>query len=95
MEFKGTKGKWIVSCYNEPFIFSELNGLEGNVICLPPDNNYPKSKINWKYNSKLISKAPEMLEIIQKLIERLEVLNQGNLILVEEAEKLIKEATTI
>lgn len=88
MEFKGTKGKWIVSIYDEAFIFSELNGLEGNVICLPPNNNYPKSRLNWKFNSKLISKAPEMLEMLLKIRNK-QPINTKQL------DELIKEATTI
>ncbi|MYZ60766.1 hypothetical protein EH151_12805 [Elizabethkingia anophelis] len=98
MEFKGTKGKWILDGIDdELFMISSDVNDKGNVICQMPDEIVCKeSLVHWKANAQLISKAPEMLEMLNKIIEEYKVGNHDNFImsdLIDESEKLIKEAT--
>ena len=100
-EFKGTKGKWevdptqaisfldmkplyyYVSINGQFFISTHKN------ITLGIDDNQQKA------NALLISKAPEMLEMLKKLVERLEENDLGRLNAVFQAKQLINEATQL
>lgn len=94
MEFKGTKGKWIlrdgyridiVTKNDESFGIVDF-GTEQEAYLA----GYPLEKL--KANALLISKAPEMLEMLQWLYSRLGTsFSQEK----EEIEQLIKEATDI
>lgn len=89
-EFKGTKGKW------------EFGGdtIEGKLISSRHPQNRDICTI-WAYdtefieqreckaNALLISKAPEMLEMLIKLTSTMDYRN------IEEAKQLIKEATEL
>jgi hypothetical protein len=86
MEFKGTKGKWVFDSEN---VFTDDCSSYGNIICESPVE-WSESNKNWKANALLISKAPEMLEMLKKLIQP--DLDISDLI---EAENLIKGATEI
>ena len=97
-EFKGTKGPWVV--YPTDSVKSHLdiavNSEKSNCICWV----YSKSdymELNGKANAKLISKAPEMLEMLKKLSERLEInaINEEDDSLVLQANNLINEATSL
>jgi len=88
MEFKGTKGKWGI--FREDIIITEAE-IEDDVICIKP--NLMQSQKNWKANALLISKAPEMLEMLNKVCEKLK--GNGFPMLQNEIQQLIKEATTI
>ncbi|EPL7679804.1 hypothetical protein [Elizabethkingia anophelis] len=98
-EFKGTKGKLTID---------KAEDVNGNVLyygiysnyssiatCHP--NEYCSTTIDMaKANAVLFSKAPEMLEMLNKIIEEYKVGNHDNFImsdLIDESEKLIKEAT--
>lgn len=85
MEFKGTKGKWI---YDKLGVFSRGDD-PGDIICESPID-FNDSYNNWQYNALLISKAPELLEMLKRLIQP--DLDISDLI---EAENLIKEATEL
>jgi len=63
MEFKGTKGKWETFKLQGKIIGVSTNlGINGNIICeMPTMKNSCK---NWEANALLISKAPEMLEML-------------------------------
>lgn len=90
MEFKGTKGKWIIkysdrdNSYDvvtkESFIASTLNASN-------------ESKIN----ALLISKAPEMLEMLKEILLDLEEVNIPTSMYdtLKRAKQLIKEATEL
>jgi hypothetical protein len=80
MEFKGTKGKWEVS----------VNQFENNnIIC---DGFYLGEARN-KYDALLISKAPEMLEMLKKIILEIDPHSQSKQY--GEIEQLIEEATEL
>lgn len=85
MEFKGSKGKWEVKSNNNYFTIT----TKDDVICssiIMDDEDEPI------YNALLISKAPEMLEILQSLE------NDDNSIpigLWDKIQNLIKEATEL
>jgi hypothetical protein len=101
MEFKGTKGNWKISTDNEM----------GTLITSTHPQNRDIATI-WKYdatflenreakaNALLISKAPEMLEMLKKVLIHVDwsyetwTSNHG-LIIEEEIKELIKEATEL
>lgn len=84
MEFKGTKGKWLYlydgcdDCYD---IVSDYGS-----IC----STESEDKEN-EYNALLISKAPEMLELLQSLVSS----EMTPLTIRKQAKQLIKEATEL
>ncbi|QWT88154.1 hypothetical protein KBP46_10130 [Chryseobacterium sp. PCH239] len=88
MEFKGTKGQWIID-ENEDVI-TELKEVIGDIVCLKPEE-YEESMENWKYNALLISKAPEMLEALITIRRRYNIQPDFE----KEIDQLIKEATEI
>jgi hypothetical protein len=78
MEFKGTKGKWVLS----------IDPLENcNIIC----GNFYIGESRNKYDALLISKAPEMLEMLKRFV------NSDDLDITDfmDAKQLIKEATEL
>ena len=90
MEFKGTKGQWEIFKLQDKIIGISTNlGINGNIICeMPTMKNSCK---NWDANALLISKAPEMLEMLKYIVNE-GMLDVGAEILVEN---LIKQATEI
>ena len=88
MEFKGTKGKWILKTFPEGQI-SVRNEIDTRKICVPRVQNYEESLANLL----LISKAPEMLEMLKECKEALDRIGHG--IIEAKIEQLIKEATEI
>lgn len=114
MEFKGTKGKWVISTgvltsdrlehilITPKKQFKERNGYR-SVCSISPLEHFDKED---HANALLISKAPEMLEMLKKCHqefiklaqkgqypEGFLVCNGGNGL--GEIEQLIKEATEI
>lgn len=81
MEFKGTKGKWQVF---DDYIQDESGGLIADC--------FPTSKED-RANALLISKAPEMLEILKRISYNLK--NEECPFDEDEIDRLIKEATEI
>jgi hypothetical protein len=112
MEFKGTKGKWEVGTVN-----NGQQGINGLVIWSPEysqksDGTYemvchitqPDEQTETdEPNALLISKAPEMLEMLKDIIRQANEVVYVNSMgasetyfqLIEQAENLIKEATEI
>lgn len=87
MEFKGTKGKWIVDKSGYITTNGGLCIMVGNdCISVVGDGN-PHQPI--KANALLISKAPEMLEMLKDIKDYLGSDRRT------EVEQLIKEATQI
>jgi hypothetical protein len=90
MEFKGTKGKWRVCEKHETII---------------DENGYGIAQIHgiinekeWKANALLISKSPEMLEMLKDIVVRFEDndrLSMMEISILNDCKQLIKEATTI
>jgi hypothetical protein len=86
--FRGTRGRWEVQGYNQVV----------NMYCTIADcENWQldKTGVEQQHNALLISKAPEMLEMLEKFVS----LNPQSSIqisdLMDEAEKLIKKATEL
>jgi len=84
-EFKGTKGKWV---NND----GEISGWNGEYIC----DCHVLSKID-SYNVLLILKAPEMLDMLERMIKEFDVefINQYQFDLHQQAKYLIKSATEL
>ena len=102
MEFKGTKGKWVVELNDhDPFYRRNVLevGLKGcyPVAVLYGDGNDFNDEV--KANAQLIAHAPEMLEMLSKVNDRLNrrtlptesEVNQ----FVKDIQDLITRATTI
>ena len=85
MEFKGTKGKWYITKDNNVF-------SDGKMI-FAHQSNFNNEET--KANALLISKAPEMLEMLELILNEkgLEQIVHANLI--HNAKQLIKEATEL
>ena len=96
-EFKGTKGKWKIEDIKSPcettinsseYRIAEVKHFEGKNF------NDPIEK-EAKANALLISKAPELLEMISELLKELEFHGYRHSTTIYNAQNLIKEATTI
>ncbi len=105
MEFKGTKGKWNVSgkiCtnnYGVKFLTIDFEDAK-DCIDIYVDKRYPEdvSFLETKANALLISKAPEMFEMLKIYLADLNNIippsaAQRNRI--QDVEQLIKEATEL
>jgi hypothetical protein len=94
MEFKGTKGKWIFN--QEEMKIKGSGDVEGLTIIanVSPKMDFSRGKTTQSYNALLISKAPEMLEMLKQCVETLEFGGQIGFTYME-AKQLIKEATEI
>ncbi|HAY3504317.1 hypothetical protein CMT48_17235 [Elizabethkingia anophelis] len=80
-EFKGTKGKWE---------FHESKGLF--ITTVGAIFRKDKSRLEQRSNAKLISKAPEMLEMLKRCEVRIEP-KDIHISLLNDLRQLIKEAT--
>lgn len=98
MEFKGTKGKWELSTAASGGIsidsIDPKDGLNFEVCEVWGINNDMVHSEESKANALLISKAPEILEM---LIDIVNANNKGNLehLNFYQIEQLIKEATEL
>lgn len=91
MEFKGTEGKWEVAENEYGYLTSVYTDNSQNpnpfrTVCVSRVNDQVQNNANLL----LISKAPELLEMLKRLIQP--DLDISDLI---EAENLIKEATEL
>lgn len=96
MEFKGTKRNWALSGLDKTFIYA-LNEKGTNAFSLIINNDGKIDTKELEANALLISKAPEMLEMLQDIVDDfyedgLKVVSIGN---IEKAKKLIKQATEL
>ena len=94
MEFKGTKGKWEKVTSDWDFNQSVFLINTEQEICDIKSNSEES-----KFNALLISKAPEMLEMLQKIVLMTEICNGTFEDFREryntEIKQLIKEATEL
>jgi hypothetical protein len=92
--FKGTKGKWAVLQTDEveSHLDIAINTEREDCVCWVY-SKFDYQDFNGKANALLISKAPEMLEMLEKLEPIFRELNVVGL--ANEIEQLIKEATEI
>ena len=92
MEFKGTKGKWVANYQTGSWLIQDKEtyqeGLKG---CLAEVYYFDDGKDTAEYNSLLISKAPEMLEMLNFIVENVDISMYAQ----EKIEQLIKEATKL
>lgn len=96
MEFKGLKGKWelYTSKKGNHFISGYSHAQFAKIYGVGEMND--KDRLIQKYNALLISKAPEMLEMIQHLRDAILSENLLRMSYASDlAEKLIKEATEL
>jgi hypothetical protein len=91
-EFKGTKGDWEFSMCQiseqiniNSGLINIANVFSYDVLC--GENDIEETKAN----ALLISKAPEMLEMLKKILNNSDVPN----VIYDEAKQLIKEATEL
>jgi len=100
MEFRGTKGEW------KTYTYTSENGRETTIVC-NTDYNSNRTDIHVRFsaidetekqtnraNALLISKAPEMLEMLEKVRFYAEF-DSMRLDLYNEIKQLIKEATEL
>lgn len=90
MEFKGTKGKWEVAENEYGYLTSVYTDNSQNpnpfrTICVSRVNDQEQSNANLL----LISKAPEMLEMLKRIVD------YGGVANFDYIKQLIKEATEI
>ena len=87
MEFKGTKGKWVLEDTENWINLIDSNGdrITSIDVC---DSRSP-------YDALLISKAPEMLEMLKKVLGVNEHHGFDGHSINKQIEKLIREATEL
>lgn len=85
--FKGTKGKWCVTSKDQV-----VRSEEGFTIAAPTGIVLAN---DWEFNALLISKAPEMLEMLENIEHKLK--NGYNITSSDHTKilQLIKEATEL
>lgn len=89
-KFKGTKGKWE---FDDECVLCLSNGMKSIDIVVNNPKPYQDNNDKWDYNALLISKAPEMLKMLEKLAP---LLKQRHLYeTANKVELLIKEATDL
>jgi len=103
-KFKGTPGKWAIE--NEPYLNKRTHEndsafeIKNNGTTVSQCYAYSffgiKSIQEANYNALLISKAPEMLEMLEYLVKALKaVTSSATKPIIKRAENLIKEATEL
>ena len=91
MEFKGSKGKWNIERHQHQLCGDYLIIDENDYQLAIADNEYIQDYEKTKANALLISKAPEMLELLQSLVSS----EMTPLAIRKQAKQLIKEATEL
>jgi|SRR6478736_5305086 len=99
MEFKGTHGKWIIEQGIQNFNEYGVPYVEISSSMAKRFASVYEHSASGKANALLISKAPEILEMLSILISKLDEIELSNnqqeeiVPLMADAEKLINEAT--
>lgn len=92
-EFKGTRGEWYLQEYSDAYTnivrCNDGEGCETLWIC-----NIHGSGIENRANALLISKSPEMLEMLENVVIHLKEHDMHGKF-ADQIEQLIKEATEI
>jgi hypothetical protein len=97
MEFKGTKGKWWSCCIKTTphYVFSA--GGDNTVICAFSKKQDMRDELpdeEFRANALLISKAPEMLNELENIVDCWDK-NVFQELDIDAIRKLIKEATEL
>jgi hypothetical protein len=93
MEFKGTKGKWVLGSKRKGYQFIDCPDSSWYEMIRVVIEVSKKTSIEGNANAKLISCAPEMLEMLEKVRKKLN--GNGFPMLQTEIEQLIKKATEL
>jgi hypothetical protein len=92
--FRGTKGKWVIDVNDIQTVLTDNGAYRPNAIQITTS-----TKIELKANALLISKSPEMLEMLEELrgiFDKYSVDFQSQFFKYKEPlEQLIKEATEL
>lgn len=91
-EFKGSKGKWINK--ENPISVNQMYVTAKHSIICRLNNSDFDSDEEMDYNALLISKAPEMLEMLKRCEYWISACNENANIL-KDISELIKEATEL
>ena len=97
MEFKGTKNQWKIEGVDKTFVYA-LNEKGTNAFSLNINNDGRTELVEQQANALLISKAPEMLEMLQIYLADLNNIippSDAQRNRIQDVEQLIKEATEI
>ena len=95
-EFKGTKEPWEIQLTNDYHEDCRINHIPNIGIYFDENSDIEAEEIDA--NLLLISKAPEMLEMLNSIVENYKSGNEDNFImsnLIDKSEELIKESTEI
>jgi len=99
MEFKGTKGSWnktktIGKKTDKDAFWKNIISKDGNTICEVKGVHYGIPNNETIFNAKLISFAPEMLDMLKELLMDLDEIDYPTSMndTVFRAEQLIKKA---
>ena len=97
-QFKGTKGKWEIEKTNDYHEDCRINHIPNIGIYFDENSDIEPEEIDA--NLLLISKAPEMLDMLKRVVflfKRGEYDNKGNIgsELLNECNQLIKEASEL
>ena len=98
MEVKGTKGKWYFN--REEMKIKGVGDVEGLTVIanVSPKMNFSRGMTTQSYNALLISKAPEMLEMLKIYLSDLNNIippSDAQRNRIQDVEQLIKEATEL
>jgi len=101
MEFKGTKGRWVIKDYRQETVLS-LSKDRKDIIIAECGNvydvtgNYHRThEDEQNANALLISKAPEMLEMLQYILKEYKEGGEFSSFDSQLIENLIKQATEL
>lgn len=95
MNFKGTKGKWLLNPLRDPtnpeyYCLYVKEGDHKSVQHIGTINsNYNDNPEEMKFNALLISKAPELLSML------ISIVNYGGISNMDYIKKLIEESTEL
>ena len=98
MEFKGTKGKWsigVVPEYNDTLKSAMIEIQTNSVWVCKIQNNGIIQLEEGNYNALLISKAPEMLEMLKIMLVEFKATDVRTGAIKEDLQQLIKQATEL
>jgi hypothetical protein len=96
MEFKGTKGEWKNVVIDISDFKQVVVGVDkGKAVCHLWFEYSEGISDEIKANALLISKAPEMLEMLKELVNIYPIVIEEDKEILHKCKKLIKEATEL
>jgi hypothetical protein len=89
-EFRGTKGKWVIGINDDQTVLTDNGAYRPNAMQITTS-----TKIELKANALLISKAPEMLAMLEDIYSKYERDHHLLNVSPSKIQQLIKEATEL